>query len=59
MAQTFGAHPTLEKLEELCAVLGVHPVTLVAACYMRKESSADIGTFLDHVQNELQVLDPY
>lgn len=50
--------PTLGKLEELCAVLGVHPVTLLAACYLRKDISIDIGSFLDHVRNELHALDP-
>lgn len=29
--------PTLEKLEQLCSVLNVHPLPLVAACYSLKE----------------------
>ncbi|EPB7048052.1 TPA: helix-turn-helix transcriptional regulator [Pseudomonas aeruginosa] len=29
--------PTLEKLEELSGLLGVHPVTLVAATYLLKD----------------------
>ena len=30
--------PTLEKLEKLCELLGVHPVTLVAASYLLKDN---------------------
>jgi len=29
--------PTLEKLEQLCSVLEVHPITFVTACYSCKE----------------------
>ena len=48
--------PTLDKLEELCSALGIHPVSLVAACYMRKENTGDIRRFLSHVENELQLI---
>lgn len=51
-----GTSPTLEKLESLCSVLGVHPVTLVAACYMRKECSPGIEDFLRQIDSELQSL---
>jgi transcriptional regulator with XRE-family HTH domain len=52
-----GTSPTLDKLEELCSALGIHPVSLVAACYMRKEGANDIRRFLSNVQEELQILD--
>jgi len=51
-----GTSPTLDKLEELCSALGIHPVSLVAACYMRKENTGDIRKFLSHVENELQLI---
>ncbi|MNY50033.1 helix-turn-helix protein [compost metagenome] len=51
-----GTSPTLDKLEELCSALGIHPVSLVAACYMRKENTSDISRFLSHVQDELQLI---
>lgn len=52
-----GTSPTLDKLEELCSALGIHPVSLVAACYMRKEETDDIRRFLSRVQDELQLMD--
>lgn len=51
-----GTSPTLDKLEELCGALGIHPVSLVAACYMRKENTDDIGKFLAHLEDELQFI---
>ncbi len=30
--------PTLEKLEDLCSVLSVHPVTMMALCYSVKNN---------------------
>ena len=51
-----GTSLTLEKLEELCSVLGVHPVTLMAACYMRKENSPEIDNFLGGISSELRSL---
>lgn len=53
-----GTSPTLEKLDELCRVLGVHPVSLVSACYMRREETNDVETFLDRVRSELQLIQP-
>ncbi|QEY71748.1 helix-turn-helix domain-containing protein [Pseudomonas denitrificans (nom. rej.)] len=32
--------PTLEKLDELCEQLGIHPVTLIAASYLIKNRMA-------------------
>jgi len=30
--------PTLEKLEHLCTVLNVHPLTVLALCYAQKDN---------------------
>ncbi|MEI4523571.1 helix-turn-helix domain-containing protein [Pseudomonas sp. CCNWLW23] len=51
-----GTSPTLDKLEELCSALGIHPVTLMAACYMRKESTGDIRRFLSRLEEDLQLI---
>lgn len=51
-----GTSPTIDKLEELCSTLGIHPVSLMAACYMRKEHEGDIREFLSQVEDELQHL---
>ncbi|WP_448119599.1 helix-turn-helix domain-containing protein [Pseudomonas serbica] len=48
-----GTNPTLEKLEALCSVLEVHPVTLLAACYLRKQGSNDVAAFLSRLNSEL------
>ncbi|MNG41134.1 hypothetical protein D3C85_1683780 [compost metagenome] len=32
--------PTLEKLAGLCELLGMHPVTLVAAAYLIKDETS-------------------
>jgi transcriptional regulator with XRE-family HTH domain len=52
-----GTSPTLAKLEELCSVLGVHPVSLVAACYMRKENITDLKAFLTQIRKDLKAID--
>jgi transcriptional regulator with XRE-family HTH domain len=52
-----GTSPTLAKLEELCGVLGVHPVSLITACYMRKENITDLKAFLARVRNDLKAID--
>ncbi|MBT9573726.1 MAG: helix-turn-helix transcriptional regulator [Pseudomonas umsongensis] len=51
-----GTSPTLEKLDALCSVLEIHPVSLLAACYMRKESAVDITDFLKKIEIELETL---
>lgn len=48
-----GTNPTLEKLEALCSVLEIHPVTLLAACYLRKEGSSDVEAFMRRLDSEL------
>ncbi len=48
--------PTLEKMEELCERLSVHPVSLLAACYMLKEGRQEITSFLEEIRAELEML---
>jgi transcriptional regulator with XRE-family HTH domain len=52
-----GTSPTLDKLEALCTTLGIHPVTLMAACYMRKDNSPDIAIFMRLIERELRQLE--
>lgn len=51
-----GTSPTLDKLEEICGPLEIHPVSLVVACYMRKENANDIRQFLSRVEAELELI---
>lgn len=48
--------PTLEKMEELCALMTLHPVALLAACYMKKEGKTDVSEFLKGIKKELDSL---
>ncbi|QRY77762.1 helix-turn-helix transcriptional regulator [Pseudomonas sp. PDNC002] len=47
---------TIEKLEQLAGVLGVHPATLLIAAYLQKEPSLDSRKILDRVAAELSEL---
>lgn len=38
--------PTLDKLEDIASVLGVHPTTLVVSSYMNKDDSSLDSIFL-------------
>ncbi|MEE4106253.1 helix-turn-helix transcriptional regulator [Pseudomonas viridiflava] len=53
--------PTLEKLEHLCVVLNVHPMTLMALCYAAKEGISVetlIGGVLAEAQEFEVAMDP-
>lgn len=47
--------PTLEKLAGLCELLGMHPVTLVAAAYLIKDET-QAGELLHTLAHELKIL---
>ncbi|MFT0632121.1 helix-turn-helix domain-containing protein [Pseudomonas sihuiensis] len=47
--------PTLEKLADLCELLGMHPVTLMAAAYLVKDESS-VDALLQTVLDELKRL---
>ncbi|MCO6059016.1 helix-turn-helix domain-containing protein [Pseudomonas sp. MOB-449] len=51
-----GTCPTLEKLESLCSLLDVHPVSLLALTYLWKEGYACTDELLTRVSNELATL---
>lgn len=46
--------PTVDKLDELASVMGVHPVTLLVASYLKAEPGLSSEELLSRVQAELQ-----
>ncbi|WP_092429773.1 helix-turn-helix domain-containing protein [Geopseudomonas sagittaria] len=48
--------PTLEKLDALARVLGVHPVTLLAHCYLKADPNLAPANFLEKVRGELEAV---
>jgi transcriptional regulator with XRE-family HTH domain len=47
--------PTLNKLAELCEVMEIHPVTLLALAYSGNDSKK-VDRLLSQVRNELELL---
>lgn len=47
--------PTLDKLQEISDVLGVHPITLLSMAYMQRDSKS-ASELLDEVGEELERL---
>lgn len=48
--------PTLEKLEDLCSLLDVHPVSLLAITYLYKNEQVDPREFLASIDREVMNL---
>lgn len=49
--------PTLEKLAQICEVLEVHPLTLLAAAYLAKDD-ANQAELLEMLRGQLGALAP-
>lgn len=47
--------PTLEKLEQICSVLDIHPLTMMSICYSRKEG-VSMEDLMQLVANEIDAL---
>lgn len=45
--------PTLEKIDGLASVIGVHPLTVLVACYLEKDASVSLDELLNQVRSEL------
>ena len=45
--------PTIDKLDELASVLGVHPVTLLVASYLKAAPELSAEELLSRVHSEL------
>lgn len=44
--------PTLDKIEELASVLGIHPLTLLARAYVKKDKGMTLDKLLGIVRTE-------
>ncbi len=44
--------PTIEKLEQISGVMGVHPLTVLAIAYVEKEKCKNIETLFKVIQHE-------
>ncbi len=49
--------PTVEKLDALSSVLGVHPITVLATCYMSADPSLSPEALLRRLEYELKEID--
>jgi len=45
--------PTIDKVDELAEVLGIHPLSLLTAAYLTKVQKAQIKQLLQQVEKEL------
>lgn len=45
--------PTIEKLDQLANVLGVHPVTLLLASYAERDQQEGMARLLETIKSEL------
>lgn len=46
--------PKLDKIDDLSKMIGIHPVTLIAGCYLNLDSDLTMDELLDRVRDELQ-----
>ncbi|BEP52645.1 helix-turn-helix domain-containing protein [Variovorax sp. V116] len=49
--------PTVAKVDELAAVLGVHPLTLLALSYLHQPTAASVQRLTAHLIKEIGDLD--
>lgn len=49
--------PTIEKLDDIASVLGVHPLTVLAACYLGAYQDVSTQALLQRVAFELETID--
>jgi transcriptional regulator with XRE-family HTH domain len=49
--------PTVDKLDVLASVLELHPVTLLAACYLKIDPEFGIDALLVRLRAELEALE--
>ncbi|MFZ6045803.1 helix-turn-helix domain-containing protein [Pseudomonas sp. CR3202] len=47
--------PSLETIDDLAGVIGVHPLTLVLQCYLTREPETNVKQLLDEVQREIRL----
>lgn len=49
--------PTVEKLDAISSVLRVHPITVLAACYMNADPNLGAEALLRRLEYELKEID--
>lgn len=49
--------PTLSKIDDLAAVLGVHPLTLLTLSYLRTDDADSVSRVLELVAGEISALE--
>ena len=47
---------TIEKLEEISEVIGIHPLTLLCHAYLLKDNEVDVTTLIEMIQIEEKLL---
>ncbi|MCK9801591.1 helix-turn-helix domain-containing protein [Pseudomonas sp. MAFF 302030] len=50
--------PTLEKVDQLAGALAVHPLTILVATYVAKESYQDVELLFQKIRDELGSVSP-
>lgn len=45
--------PTLEKVEQLASVIGIHPLSLLARCYLGQDGELDLDELILLMRREL------
>ena len=45
--------PGLAKIEDLAAVMDVHPASIVIECYLRKNPEMDLDSLLEKIRQDL------
>lgn len=48
--------PTVDKIDALASVLGLHPLTLMASCYLKLQPELGVDALLERLRGELEVL---
>jgi transcriptional regulator with XRE-family HTH domain len=45
---------TIEKVDELAGTIGVHPVSVIVACYLKKDPAVKLEDLLEQVRSDLR-----
>jgi len=48
--------PTLDKIEDLCETLEVHPLSLLVLTYLNAQNNKRLDTFLKKIETEIKAL---
>ena len=48
--------PTLEKVDELCKEMGVHPLTLLSLTYLSGRQPKDVKKLLRKIEDEMNII---